>query len=219
MSAKLWLVLLAVTAGHLFADEVTLKALLNDPGRYQGRTVTTTGLAIESGSGFYLFDNVKAATKLDTKQAVYVGDREGQPIFSSKESHYWFNVRGTVNASRHGPWGDCPCEIVSARRQALRRETKRFGLKDVGYFRNATKRRIDVKEKSNGTVCILRPGQVGSIDDLKSGIITISDFSGKPYPKLFRTTITLPPRTFRADEPNERHFSFTIFENRLVMEK
>jgi len=212
-------VFLLGTAGHLFGDQVALKVLLDHPERYQGRTVSTIGLALESGSGFYLFDNVKSAAALDTTRAVYVGDRVRQPIFTSKESHYWFSVRGTVDARRHGPWGDCPCEIVVESRQALRRESKRFGLKDVGYFRNATRRRIDVQEEGNGSVCILRPGEEGSLDDLKSGTITISDFSGEPYPKLFETKISLPPRTSSADEPDERHFRFTVLENRLLMEK
>jgi hypothetical protein len=214
-----FLLLVVFATGRLSAGEIALKELLNHPKRHQGRRVTTVGLAIESGSGFYLFNNVQSAAALDTSRAVYVNDRPGQPVFVHKQSGYWFIVEGTVDALRHGPWGHCPAEIVSVNRRALRREAEPYARTNIGYFRNATDRRIYVEEQGNGGVCILQPGEEGSIDDLKSGTITVSDFSGEPYAKLFESKISLPPRHSSRNEPEERRFWFTVLKNRLIMEK
>jgi hypothetical protein len=104
-------------SAQAYAGEIDLREIIAHPQTFDGKEITTKGLAALGGIGgnaLYLYPDFDTAAKgaFDVHHAAYVPDKLMKfRSFTMEDHRCWFAVTGIVRARRHGPWGDNPCEI------------------------------------------------------------------------------------------------------------
>jgi hypothetical protein len=122
------------------ASSSDFERLLANPQAFDGKRVTLTGVASIGGAEFYLYPNEDEARKAGT--AVFVNRNLEGPRYD-KFSDHWLKITGIVNAERHGPFNNDPCEIWLEHFEVLRKASVRH-RNIYGVFRNDTSSLVNI---------------------------------------------------------------------------
>src|SRR5215216_4757030 len=134
MNPKIGLLVLALGTTS-YATE--FNEVVAHPGAFHNTLVSVIGLAMVEADRFYLFENVSAASKIDSSRAIYI--EQGANVASyDRFRNRWVRLTGTADAVHHGPLGGFPCEISLTNVELLDRPPEKQWLRDLGWFKNET---------------------------------------------------------------------------------
>jgi hypothetical protein len=200
-----------------YGAEPTFSEILRYPARYDGKKVTLTGLAEDTGNGVHLFRNFTAAKDRDIAQAIFV--RYSTTVSQSDLARWWISVTGTLSAKDKGRSGENACSIEANKITQLHIEPKSLWPANYGIFHNNTEKKIAVasEDETGGEIGVhLSPGEKAPLKIIEGGKVTVEDWSvsGFPKPVLFSTKIHVSGR--RATDPSVRNFEFVITGNGIL---
>lgn len=196
-------------------DQVSLRRLLAQPNAFRQASVSTSGLAYIDGDRFVLFQDVRAAKTMDLRRAISVAVSAKQDY--GRFNRWWIEITGIVAPDDHGPhFGGFACGITLKSAKPLYKEKEKLWLTDLGEFRNATGIPVEVRLTSTqgGAVFELAPNGWNSVA-VKTGSVAVSTLAGH---LLFTSRLSIPPRTGRPDEPEDRTYTF-VFDRKGIVRK
>lgn len=210
---KLFVVLFLVLGSASAKDDITIfhptfDEALSNSRFYDGRALSVTGVAQIDENRFVIFRDEETARKGDLTHSIFVSQRNRAHNYA-RFNRNWVEILGTMNADLHGPFGSgYPCEILLERLTPIRPAKEKLWLKDLGEFHNTTSARIRVELASTdgGARFDLLPSGKNTVG-IHPGTIAVIQMSGQ---QLFKIPLPIPPRTRRANEPDDRVFAYVI---------
>jgi len=147
-----------------FAADVNFDDLVNNPARFDRRTVTISGLADVEGDGFWVWRDAQALKSVDLKGGIFIAHEIPRGAEFSPYAHanlHFVRVTGMVDTRIHGHLGMDPFSIVLKKVEVLPGPRQRQFLPILAWFKNETHHNVDIEVKSPPTGAFFSLGPNG----------------------------------------------------------
>lgn len=184
--------------------------LLANPEAFDGKRVTLTGVASIGGATFYLYPNEDEARNVGA--AVFINRNLEGPRYD-KFSNHWLKVTGIVNAKRHGPFNNDPCEIWLEHFEVLRKASLEH-RNIYGVFQNDTSSLVNVTIhwRDGYSNFGVPPGETSTEGITKDGTAVVTTEKGK---LIGKSDLVPPGISSRYFDSAHRSYYYRITDSKI----
>ena len=212
-----------ITEAHAF--NVQFDDLIKRPAKFNGKTISVVGLLQVAGDNNYLWRDAESCQRLNLKDCIFVVNDMSRPSYPGTNlsidaplNYRWVRLTAVVDTSFHGRFGSDPFGLIQKQIDPLARPRERELLEIQGWFKNDTRRPVDIdvkcraKKGSWEETFPLDPGELAPVTLVDGdNVVTAKQNVAKSLAKLI---ITLPGWR-RYYDSRKKSYYFRILEGHI----